>query len=185
MDRKILAVSVAVGLAAAMTPGSARAQDRAAPAVEVSGVFMRAPGARLGVYLETGCEIESNVRGACDEAPRVRAVVDGSPADIAGILAGDTLLMLDGVSLLSEPGRRSLSQLRAGIPIDIEVGRESGRSTLRAIPSAREGNVRVRSRSGDVTAFGAAVSRAGFNVFRLRDDSGKITEFQFGPESDG
>jgi len=101
--------------------------------------------------------------------------------------------MLDGVSLLSEPGRRSLSQLRAGIPIDIEVGRESGRSTLRAIPSARlraipsarEGNVRVRSRSGDVTAFGAAVSRAGFNVFRLRDDSGKITEFQFGPESDG
>jgi len=178
----MLAFSQALLLVAVSAPALALAQD--VPAPRVSFGYVQTSGARLGVYLEQGCEIESNARGDCEESPRVRGVVDGSPADIAGIQAGDTLLALDGVALRSEPGRRALSRLRAGIPVEIEIGRESGRSTLRAIPSPRESSVRVRTRSGDVETLGEA-PRADFNVFRFRDDSGEIAEFQFGPESDG
>lgn len=183
MTREMLAFSLALGLAALAAPASAVAQEQA-PAPRVSFGYVQTSGARLGVYLEQGCEIESDVRGDCAESPRVRAVVDGSPADAAGIQAGDTLLALDGIPLRSEPGRRALSRLRAGIPVEIEIGRESGRSTLRAIPSPRESSVRVQSHTGDVGTPGA-VPRGDFNVFRFRGDSGEITEFQFGPELDG
>lgn len=181
MTRDIVAFSLALGLAAVSAPALALAQE--VPAPRGSFGYVQTSGARLGVYLEQGCEIESGVRGDCEESPRVRGVVDGSPADIAGIQAGDTLLSLDGVALRSEPGRRALSRLRAGIPVEIEIGRESGRSTLRAIPSPRESSVRVRTRSGDVETLGEA-PRANFNVFRFRDDDGEVTEFQFGPESE-
>lgn len=183
MSWRMLGFGLALGLAVVMAPAPAIGQERN-PAPEVSFRYVQASGARLGVFLEPGCEIELHVRGDCEESPRVRAVVHGSPADVAGFLAGDTLLMLDGVSLRSEPGRRSLSRLRAGIPIEITVGRESGRSTLRAIPDAREGSVWVRSYGGNVMAVGPA-PRAEFNVFQFRDDSGEIAEFQFGPELDG
>lgn len=182
MSRGMLAFGRAFGLvaimapAAIMVPAAAVAQDRV-PAPVVMGRFgiVQVSRARLGVFLEPGCDIEPQARGDCAEPPRVRAVVDGSPADLAGIQAGDTLLALNGVPLRSEPGRRTLASLRAGILVELEVGRESGRSTLRAIPTRHEGNV----------MFPGSAPRAEFNVFRFRDDSGGIQEYQFGPEPDG
>ena len=188
MTREIITLGLALSLAAVSAPGPLAAQDRAAPVVRAraSVGFVQSSGARIGVYLETACEAESNARGDCDEAPRVRGVVEGSPAEVAGILAGDTLLTLDGVSLSTEQGRRSLSRLRAGIPIQIEVGREAGHTTLRVIPTARARGVQVRSYGRDVEAVEAVgpVPRPEFNVFRFRSDDGEVTEFQFAPESE-
>jgi len=188
MTRETITLGLALSLVAVSAPAPLAAQERAAPVVRsrTSVDFVQSSGARIGVYLESACEVESNERGDCDEAPRVRGVVEGSPAEVAGILSGDTLLTLDGVSLRSEQGRSSLSRLRAGIPIQIEVGREEGRTTLRVIPAARANGMLVRSRSGNVGAVEAVgpVPRPDFNVFRFRSDDGEVTEFQFGPESE-
>lgn len=178
MSRGMLAFGMAFGLVAVTAPAAGVAQDQApspAPAVTRSFGVVQVSRARLGVFLEPGCDIDPDVRGDCAESPRVRAVVDGSPADLAGIQAGDTLLALDGVPLASEPGRRALARLRAGIPVVCEIGRESGRINLRVIPTIGSGNF---------IAVGQA-PRAEFNVFRFRDEFGEIQEFQFGPEPDG
>ncbi len=174
--RRTFALGLVMGLAAVAAPAPSVAQERV-PAPPVMGAFgmVQASRARIGVYMEPGCDIGADVRGDCAESPRVRAVVEGSPADLAGIQAGDTLLALDGVPLRSEPARRSLASLRAGIPVLFEVGRESGRISLRVIPTIVGGSVMALGR----------VPRAEFNVFRFRDDSGEVQEFQFGPEPDG
>jgi len=169
-----------------LAPAVVFAQERVpAPAPEAAAFsFMQESRARVGVFLEPGCEIEADARGDCAEAPRVRAVVDGSPADLAGIQAGDVLLSLDGVALRTEPGRRAFASLRAGIPVEIELGRPAGPSTVRVIPTGQGGGMMFRAFGGNIGAVGPAPS-GDINVFRFRDDSGELSEFQFGPEPDG
>ena len=183
MSGRMKLIGMIIGLAAIASPTVAPAQERVrAPASETAAFgFMQESRARVGVFLEPGCEIEPDARGDCAEAPRVRAVVDGSPADLAGIRAGDVLLSLDGVALRTEPGRRAFAQLKAGIPVEIELGRSSGRNSVRVIPTGGGGGMMFRTTGGNLTAVGPAPS-ADIHVFRFRDDSGEINEFQFGPE---
>jgi len=49
-----------------------------------------------------------------DEFPRIAAVVEGSPADRAGIRQGDLLLDVGGASLITDAGSEAFSALRAG-----------------------------------------------------------------------
>lgn len=179
---------IALGMAVVAMPADSSAQERvpaptrvAAPQVQSFG---SQPRATLGVFLEQGCDIALGSRGDCDEFPRVSGVVEGSPAELAGIQVGDTLRAMDGVSLRSEPGRQGLARLRAGIPVEVEVGRLGGRMALRVIPTLREGGVAYWTRSGNVVA-GEPAPLAGFNVFRFRDDSGEVKEFQFSPGPSG
>jgi membrane-associated protease RseP (regulator of RpoE activity) len=183
MSRRMLHNGLILGLAC-LAPTAGLAQERfPPPAPEAAAfAFMQGSRARVGVFLEPGCEIESDVRGDCAESPRVRAVVDGSPADLAGIQAGDVLLSLDGVALRTEPGRRAFARLQAGIPVDIELGRPGGPSTVRVIPTDQSGGMMFRAFGGNIGAVGPAPS-GDINVFRFQDDSGDISEFQFG--SDG
>lgn len=185
MSRRMLHDTLILGLAC-LAPTAGLAQERtAAPAPEAAAfAFMQESRARVGVFLEPGCEIEPDVRGDCAEPPRVRAVVDGSPADMAGIQAGDALLSLDGVALRTEPGRRAFASLRAGIPVNIELGRPAGPRTVRVIPTDQGGGMMFRAFGGNIGAVGAAPS-GDINVFRFQDESGEISEFQFGPEPGG
>ncbi len=185
MARRMMHNGLILGLVC-LAPAAGLAQERfPPPAPEAAAfAFMQESRARVGVFLEPGCEIEPEVRGDCAESPRVRAVVDGSPADLAGIQAGDVLLSLDGVALRTEPGRRAFASLRAGIPIDIELDRPAGTSTVRVIPTGEGGGMMFRAFGGNIGAVGPVPS-GDINVFRFQDDSGEVSEFQFGPEPDG
>lgn len=52
--------------------------------------------------------------------PKVADVVEGGPADRAGIRAGDVLLLLDGHSFVGEEGGRALGRLGPGRPLTLQ-----------------------------------------------------------------
>lgn len=52
--------------------------------------------------------------------PKVAGVVEGGPADRAGIEEGDVLLLLDGNSFVGEEGGRSLGRLGPGRPLTLQ-----------------------------------------------------------------
>jgi hypothetical protein len=52
--------------------------------------------------------------------PKVARVVEGGPADRAGIRAGDVLLLLDGHSFVGEAGGRALGRLEPGRPLTLQ-----------------------------------------------------------------
>lgn len=54
------------------------------------------------------------------QPPKVAEVVDGGPADRAGIQEGDVLLLLDGHSFVGEEGGRALGRLRPGSPLTLQ-----------------------------------------------------------------
>lgn len=136
--------------------------------------------ARLGVYLEYRCSAEFAPDADCDAPPIVARLVDGAPAAEAGVQTGDTLLALDGVSLGSEAGRRSLATLRAGESVTLRIGRESGRRELRVTPTARP-MTGVFELSGPSWSSPAP---SNVQVFRLRDAEGVVSEFHFAPAPD-
>jgi hypothetical protein len=86
-----------------------------------SGLFARGePPYELGVELTCGffCGWRRAEGGEAvwrgQHPPKVVRVVDGGPADAAGIQPGDVLLLLDGHSFIGEEGGRALGQLRPG-----------------------------------------------------------------------
>lgn len=178
---------VAVALALSFTARSAAAQE-AAPGASIAerrpplaGYVAHDDGrARLGVYLQSGCGVELTSRAGCDAPPIVTSVVDGAPAAEAGVQAGDTLLALDGVSLSSEAGRRSLEGLRDGEPVTLRIGRAAGRREVSVTPTRRP-MTGLFKLSGP-TWRSAAPSNV--KVFRLRDEEGGVSEFHFTPSPD-
>ena len=52
--------------------------------------------------------------------PKVARVVEGGPADRAGIREGDVLLLLDGHSFVGEDGGRALGRLNPGRPLTLQ-----------------------------------------------------------------
>jgi hypothetical protein len=94
--------------------------------------------ARIGVYLQERCKRqEETVREYCASTPLVASVVVGGPAERAGIVAEDTLLAIDGMSLASWEGRENLLNLTEGLPVRLDVGRGSGRVTISVVPEVR------------------------------------------------
>lgn len=158
--------------------------DMAEPRPPFAGYFTQQvrgdSRARLGVYLEYGCRAEPTPEASCDAPPIVARLVDGAPAAEAGVQPGDTLVALDGVSLASEAGRRSLGTLRAGEPVTLRVGRASGRRELSVTPTARP-------TTGLFVLSGPSWTSAApsnVQVFRLRDEEGVVSEFHFAPTPD-
>jgi membrane-associated protease RseP (regulator of RpoE activity) len=161
---------------AAPAPNVPTAAERRPPLV--AGQFGPGDGqARLGIYLQPGCGIDFLPRGGCDAPPIVASVVDGAPAAEAGVQTGDTLVALDGVSLGSEAGRRSLGSLRDGESVTLRIGRSSGRRDLRVTPTARP-------LTGQFVLSGPtwrSAAPSNVQVFRLRDEQGGVSEFHFTP----
>jgi hypothetical protein len=91
------------------------------------GLFRRAqPPYELGLYLTCGTFCGWR-RGEGDAVvwrgqhpPKVRRVIEGGPADRAGIREGDVLLLLDGHSFIGEAGGRALGRLEPGRALTLQ-----------------------------------------------------------------
>lgn len=121
----------------ASPPSPATSAERPAEATVFSRMAPRADRARLGLFLRVDCEIEPGRDGECSTPPVVSSVVESTPAARAGIQPGDTLASIDGIPLRSERGRQALDELRAGVSVRLEVGREGGRRQIDVTPAAR------------------------------------------------
>lgn len=73
----------------------------------------------------------------CRRVYVAEAVVEGAPAAAAGIRPGDTLVAMNGRPLASARGARALRSLRPGRPVEVLVGREEGRTSVRVTPAPR------------------------------------------------
>ena len=108
--------------------------------------------ARIGVLLEEVCEATLAADVVCDAPPVVTSVVVNGPADAAGVRARDTLLSVNGLDVTRTEGRAKLLALEAGVPVELQVGREGGRMTIAVTPELRPSEPYVEVR----TFFGSA-----------------------------
>lgn len=75
--------------------------------------------------------------GDCRRVYVAEALVEGGPAAEAGVQPGDTLIALNGRPLASRRGTRVLRSLRPGRTVEMLVGREGGRQSVRVTPAPR------------------------------------------------
>jgi len=76
---------------------------------------------------------EDGYQWSFQEYPRIFSVVDGGPADEAGIRRGDLLTHIDGLSLLSEEGGKHLGQVEAGQRVEVVYRRGSTVGTAKLV----------------------------------------------------
>ena len=75
------------------------------------------------------------------QPPRVARVIEGGPADRAGIREGDVLLLLDGHSFVGEEGGRAIGRLRPGQALTLQYLRGGETLTTTTItPRAPSGD---------------------------------------------
>ncbi|MBT8477627.1 MAG: PDZ domain-containing protein, partial [Gemmatimonadetes bacterium] len=125
-------------------------------AQEPEMVWVAQEKARIGVLLEEVCEVPTRDVEACDSPPVVTSVIVDGPADVAGVRARDTLLSVNGLDVTRPDGRALLLGLEAGIPVQLELGRDAGRTTIEVIPELRptEPYVEVRTFFGTPDELG-------------------------------
>lgn len=93
-----------------------------------------------------------------NEPPRIYSVEPGSPADEAGLQAGDELLEIDGVPLVSEEGGRRFGAVKAGQTVEFTYrrGSETRRVRIRSVerevphPAPRAEEPALTPRSGEL-----------------------------------
>lgn len=92
--------------------------------------------ARLGLFLDSFCS-PAEPESDCERPPVVVSVVEDGPAYRAGVRERDTLLAVDGRSLSTTEGRRSLRSLAAGEPVLLSIAGPEGRREVRVTPELR------------------------------------------------
>ncbi len=121
---------------------------------EVANIVLTSPERRLAVDFERDGRSLSTVlvprripRHELGDAgmyasllPRVREVLEGTPAERAGIRYGDTLYAVDGHPIADADDFRQLVEPRAGEEVRVEIGRGEERLVVRLVP-ADEGGV--------------------------------------------
>ncbi len=142
-SRAALAIGLACGLSAAALPAHAQ---QAGPRGWLG----------LGLQEHLHCRVDAGETARpCERRLLISQVVVDGPADRAGIQPGDTLLAVAGRSLGAPAEReRALSLLRPGAPVEVTLGRGSGRTAVRLVPSERP------ARIGTVRGMGGAASRS-------------------------
>jgi hypothetical protein len=141
--------AVVGGLALLLAPGlSGRAgshpellaqETRERVPAPTSGAFVAPDGlarARLGVFLDPFCA-PADPTAECGRLPVVVSVVEGGPADRAGVRARDTLVALNGVSLSTAEGKNSLQTLEAGESVLLSLAGPEGRREVSVVPEIR------------------------------------------------
>jgi len=68
------------------------------------------------------------------QPPEVAAVAPGSPADSAGIVAGDTLMAVDGISVLTREGAQRFLNAPAGTAVQLTLRRGGSIIRVRVVP---------------------------------------------------
>jgi regulator of sigma E protease len=120
----------------------------------VSMLFLTSPGRPITVEYERGEELRSTVLtpsiipryelgdpGLFSAAPpRVREVLDDSPAERAGLRYGDALLAVNGRPLATMEEFQQAIRPLVGQEARIEVERDGKRLVLSAVPELRDGN---------------------------------------------
>lgn len=104
----------------------------------------------IGVGIQESLDCGSRTDGA--EAPEAvalvevqecrrvlvtEAVFEDTPAARAGMQVGDTLIAVNGQPLSERRGARALGSLTPGQPVEVLLGRESGRTSLQITPEPR------------------------------------------------
>lgn len=154
--------TAAVGLAAG--PVGAAGQEAGAAARQQDGADAGERG-WLGVGLRQTVRCETRMQARpdgdtdrsaqadCRRALVAEAVVEGAPADRAGIQPGDTLVAVNGRALARRSGQDELLALEPGTPAQLLLGRPGeGRVSLRVVPEPRPpgaGPAPVRTGSGE------------------------------------
>ena len=124
---------------------------------EVANIVLTSPERRLAVDFERDGKSLSTVlvprripRHELGDAgmyasllPRVREVLEGTPAERAGIRYGDTLYAVDGHPIADADDFRQLVEPRAGEEVSVEIGRGEERLVVRLVPADEGGVGRV------------------------------------------
>jgi 1-deoxy-D-xylulose-5-phosphate reductoisomerase len=103
----------------------------------------------------------------------VRAVIEGSPAEAAGLLAGDIIKRIDGDVILSADEVAEHISARAGLETLVEVNRQGETLALMAVPEDRDGTGILGIQQGpttvirDLTLGQAAAASIRVNVERV------------------
>ena len=152
-----------------------------------SGGFFAASAAVIGVWLELQLDGELEDRGA-----RVTRIVDGGPADRAGVRAGDVIISFNGRDLTqpldedtearldddqSIPAQRLVALLEdhtPGEPVAMEVERRGERMSLTVTPREREDvpGWRVQLGTPDIRAFLMPARGHGLDLVELNPGLG-------------
>ncbi len=138
-------------------------------AQEPGATWVSEERARIGVLLEEVCEAPPSADAVCDRPPVVTSVVVDGPADRAGVRARDTLLTVNGLDVTRSEGRSKLLGMEAGVPVELEVGREGGRTIIEVTPEVRstEPYFEVRTFFGPPEEIGQAEGQARVRIMRL------------------
>ena len=155
------------------------------------------PRARLGRFLDASCALPDSA-AVCDRPPVIVSVVEGGPADRAGVRQLDTLVALDGRSLSTPEGRRALQSLESGTSILLSLSGPEGRREIAVIPEIRAPAhvMQFEWRSPDAAGVGEQIRMYRFpsdeadGEFEIRLDSIIAEDSEgafvmFGPDSDG
>ncbi len=135
--RKTMALAVAGLLALTLAPRTARAQD-----VRVTTTAGERRG-WFGISLSCDdCVILRGGRVAYTRTPHIVTVEAGSPAHLAGLRNGDTILAVEGQAVTTPDGFERFAMARVGVPI---------RLTVRSYGQEREVTVNPAQRSSAST----------------------------------
>ena len=152
-----------------------------------SGGFLLAPAAVIGVWLEMQLDTDLEDRGA-----RVMRIVDGGPADMAGVRAGDVIISFNGLDLTqpldedtearldedrSFPAQRLVALLEDHLPGEsaaMEVERRGERMSLTVTPREREEvpQWRLQISTPDFGAFVVTARGHGLDLVELNPGLG-------------
>jgi len=72
------------------------------------------------------------------EAPVVRQVEPGGPAEAAGLRVGDRLIEIDGIAMTSTDGGRRFTAIQPGAAVQWTVERGGARQTVRIVAQGRK-----------------------------------------------
>lgn len=122
----------------------------AAPAAAQEGAGREEPAERgwigVGIRQAVRCDARTASGGrdgrgrasaGCRPVVLAEAVIQGGPADSAGLQPGDTLIAVNGRALSRRSGQDELLSFRPGRPAQLLVGRPGGRVSLRVFPERR------------------------------------------------
>jgi membrane-associated protease RseP (regulator of RpoE activity) len=74
----------------------------------------------------------------CSIPPMIDTVYQGGPAYVAGVMAGDVIIGVDGFDIMTEEGSRHFSSMRLGVPVTFWLRRDGEELALTVTPGTKE-----------------------------------------------